>query len=164
MRSRVPLIILALAAAGALLLALRWRSIEAQTDGAAKQKVQASALAPANAPSMTPRSGSSGAVTAVDSAAPASGAAPATLAAESAAAMPHAGAVPANETSAPAAAATVTSSKGPPPVVGIQDGRTIDFSSGQPMIIDADKENAALAKALKEMEEATKDIVIRPAR
>lgn len=41
-----------------------------------------------------------------------------------------------------------------PSVVDIQDGKTIDFSSGLPLIKDSDKDTAALQRALKEMEEA----------
>ena len=42
-----------------------------------------------------------------------------------------------------------------PSVVAIQDGKTIDFSSGLPIIKDTEKEKAALERALKQIEEAS---------
>lgn len=43
-------------------------------------------------------------------------------------------------------------------VVPIQDGKTIDFSSGQPVVKDSPADRAAMEKALKEMDEAAKDV------
>ena len=40
----------------------------------------------------------------------------------------------------------------------IQDGKTIDFSSGQPQVHSTPEDQAAMAAALKEMEEAAKDV------
>jgi hypothetical protein len=42
------------------------------------------------------------------------------------------------------------------------DGQTIDFSSGQPVVKDSPADRAALEKAAKEMEEATKDMTFTP--
>ena len=44
------------------------------------------------------------------------------------------------------------------PDVAIQDGKTIDFSSGRPVVKDSAKEKAAIDKAVKEMEDAAKDV------
>lgn len=41
-----------------------------------------------------------------------------------------------------------------PSIVEIQDGTTIDFSTGLPIVKDGEKEKAALERALKQMEEA----------
>jgi maltose-binding protein MalE len=46
----------------------------------------------------------------------------------------------------------------PHPEVAIQDGKAIDFSSGKPVIKDSAKEQAAIAKAVKEMEEAAQGV------
>lgn len=37
------------------------------------------------------------------------------------------------------------------------DGKTIDFSSGKPVVKDSPEDQAAIAAALKDMEEASKD-------
>lgn len=52
------------------------------------------------------------------------------------------------------AAANVTIALPKPSVVEIQDGKTIDFSAGMPIVKDTDKDKAALDRALKQMEEA----------
>lgn len=44
------------------------------------------------------------------------------------------------------------------PEVAIQDGKTIDFSSGRPVVKDTAKEKASIDKAVKEMDEASKGI------
>jgi len=44
------------------------------------------------------------------------------------------------------------------PDVAIQDGKTLDFSSGRPVVKDTAKEKADIAKAVKEMEDAAKDV------
>ena len=46
----------------------------------------------------------------------------------------------------------------PHPEVAIQDGKTIDFSSGKPVVKDSAKEKAAIEKAVKEKEEAAKGV------
>lgn len=48
------------------------------------------------------------------------------------------------------------------PDVAIQDGKTIDFSSGRPVVKDTAKEKADIARAVKEMEEAAKDVSFSP--
>ncbi len=40
-------------------------------------------------------------------------------------------------------------------VVAIEDGNTIDFSLGVPIVRDSEKEKALLARAVREMEEAS---------
>jgi hypothetical protein len=52
--------------------------------------------------------------------------------------------------------------KTPKPSVAIQDGKTIDFSTGVPLIKDDAKQKAALDKSLKEMEAATANITFAP--
>ena len=44
------------------------------------------------------------------------------------------------------------------PEIAIQDGKTIDFSSGKPVVKDTAKEKASIDKSVKEMEEATKGV------
>jgi hypothetical protein len=48
------------------------------------------------------------------------------------------------------------------PVVPIQPGATIDFSSGGPVVKVQGADKEALEQALKEMAEATKDVSIQP--
>jgi len=48
------------------------------------------------------------------------------------------------------------------PPLAIQDGKTIDFSSGKPIVKDSAKEKAIIANAVKEMEEATKNVTFAP--
>jgi hypothetical protein len=43
--------------------------------------------------------------------------------------------------------------------VTIPDGKTLDFSSGQPTVRSTADDQAAMAAALKEMDEAAKDVV-----
>lgn len=62
---------------------------------------------------------------------------------------------------APAPAPPSTPAK-PLPEVAIQEGKTIDFSSGKPEIRDTPEDRAALEKAKAEMDEATKDIIFEP--
>lgn len=52
----------------------------------------------------------------------------------------------------------------PRPEVAIQEGKTIDFSSGKPEIRDTPEDRAALEKAKAEMDEATKDVVFPPTK
>jgi hypothetical protein len=52
----------------------------------------------------------------------------------------------------------------PLPEVAIQEGKTIDFSSGKPEIRDTPEDRAALEKAKAEMDEATKDMVFQPTK
>ncbi len=55
----------------------------------------------------------------------------------------------------------------PPPApvkneIAIEDGKTIDFSPGIAVVKDEADEKAALARALKEMDEATKNVTFGP--
>lgn len=50
----------------------------------------------------------------------------------------------------------------PPAPVAIQDGKTIDFSSGKPVVKDSAKEKAIIDAAVKEMEEASKTVTFAP--
>ena len=63
----------------------------------------------------------------------------------------------------PVAPRPVAASPVPPrevPVVPIQDGATIDYSIGAPVVKMTGADKEALEKAAKELEEATKDVVI----
>ena len=46
--------------------------------------------------------------------------------------------------------------------VAIQDGKTIDFSSGQAVVKDDAKEKAALQRSLSEIEAATANVTFEP--
>jgi len=50
----------------------------------------------------------------------------------------------------------------PGPEVPIQDRKTIDFSSGRPVVKDSPQEQALIDAAVKEMDAATKDITFPP--
>jgi hypothetical protein len=50
------------------------------------------------------------------------------------------------------------------PVVPIQNGTTIDFSSGGPLLKNQGKDDEALQQALREMAEAVKNMQIEPAK
>lgn len=50
----------------------------------------------------------------------------------------------------------------PKPQIAIQDGKTIDFSSGKPVVRDTAKEKASIEKAVKEMEDAAKGVSFPP--
>lgn len=50
----------------------------------------------------------------------------------------------------------------PPVDLTKHDGKTIDFSSGQPVVKDSPEDRAAIAAALKDMEEATKETTFGP--
>ena len=52
--------------------------------------------------------------------------------------------------------------KGPKPEVAIQDGKTIDFSTGRPIVRDDAKQKAALEKSVKEMEAAAANVTFPP--
>lgn len=51
-----------------------------------------------------------------------------------------------------------TASMKPKPEVAIQDGKTIDFSSGRAVVRDSAKEKAIIEKSVKDMEEASKGV------
>lgn len=48
------------------------------------------------------------------------------------------------------------------PPVAIQDGKTIDFSSGRAEVRDTPEDRAALQSALQEMEAAAKEVTFSP--
>lgn len=48
------------------------------------------------------------------------------------------------------------------PPVAIQDGKTIDFSSGRAEVRDTPEDRAALESAVKEMEAAAKEVTFSP--
>lgn len=48
------------------------------------------------------------------------------------------------------------------PTVKIEDGKTIDFSSGKPVVKDSAEDRKAIDAAVKEMDEASKGITFGP--
>jgi hypothetical protein len=46
--------------------------------------------------------------------------------------------------------------------VAIEDGKTIDFSSGAPIVKDDQKQKAAIEKSLKEMDAAARGVTFGP--
>ncbi len=48
------------------------------------------------------------------------------------------------------------------PPIAIEDGKTIDFSSGAPVVKDSTKEKAIIDAAVKEMDAAVKDVAAKP--
>jgi hypothetical protein len=48
------------------------------------------------------------------------------------------------------------------PAVRIQDGKTIDFSSGKPVVKESGEEKAIIDAAVKEMDEAAKNVRFGP--
>jgi len=50
----------------------------------------------------------------------------------------------------------------PKPVVTIQDGKTIDFSSGTPVVKDSPADKAILDSAVAEMDAAAKNVTFAP--
>ena len=60
---------------------------------------------------------------------------------------------------APVPAATRTLAPEPPPVDLVKtDGKTVDFSSGQPVVKKSAEDQTAIDAALKDMADATKDV------
>lgn len=59
-------------------------------------------------------------------------------------------------------AANLAAPKKPAPVVPIEDGKTIDFSSGVPIVRDVDKERAIIRSSLKEIEAANEGVTFGP--
>jgi hypothetical protein len=139
MKSRALWIILALAVLGTIAMAFLQRKTGTQATSAPKTGANPSAAVIVTA---VPRNTDAGGSVVAPSSAPAM--------------------TTATNSAMTASLAPASASTEPKPVVAIQDSKTINFSSGQPMILDTDKDNAALAKALKEMEEATKDLTIPP--
>jgi hypothetical protein len=56
------------------------------------------------------------------------------------------------------------SSRTPPATVPIEEGKTIDFSSGQPVIKDEAADRSAIQKAQREMDEAAANITFAPTK
>ena len=52
--------------------------------------------------------------------------------------------------------------KVPSAPVAIEDGKTIDFSTGEPVMKGSAEDQAAIEKAQREMEEATEEITFSP--
>jgi hypothetical protein len=50
----------------------------------------------------------------------------------------------------------------PLPIVPIQDGKTIDFSSGKPEVRDTAEDKAAIGAAVKEIDEAVQNVTFAP--
>lgn len=48
--------------------------------------------------------------------------------------------------------------RGPPVPVPIQDGKTIDFSNGSPVVTDSAADKAAMDRTVKEMDAASKTV------
>jgi hypothetical protein len=55
-----------------------------------------------------------------------------------------------------------TAPASPLPEVAIQDGKTIDFSSGKPVLKNSPEEQAAIDAAVKEIDAATKGVIFNP--
>ncbi len=69
---------------------------------------------------------------------------------------------PAPVTPKPASPQVAAAPAPTPNNVAIQDGKTIDFSSGKPVVKDDAQEKAIISKAEKEMDEAAKDVSFGP--
>jgi hypothetical protein len=65
--------------------------------------------------------------------------------------------------SAAASIAAVPSPAAPKPSVAIQNEKTIDFSSGKPVVKDSAEEKAIIANSVKEMNEAAAGVTFGPA-
>jgi|GEM_PF-1270401 len=50
----------------------------------------------------------------------------------------------------------------PPAPIAIEHGQTIDFSTGQAVVMETEEAQAALKKAELEMEEATAEVTFQP--
>jgi hypothetical protein len=55
-----------------------------------------------------------------------------------------------------------TDKAAPSPEVAIQDGKTIDFSTGKPVVKNSADEKAIIDAAVKEMDAAAKDVSFAP--
>ena len=58
--------------------------------------------------------------------------------------------------------ARYTKTKAAKPTVAIQDGKTIDFSNGLPVVKDDAKQKAAIEKSVKEMDAAVQNVTFTP--
>jgi len=71
---------------------------------------------------------------------------------------------PATPVATPASAIpAIVNPSAPKPEVAIQDEKTIDFSSGKPVVKDSAEEKAIIANSVKEMNEAAAGIRFGPA-
>jgi hypothetical protein len=75
---------------------------------------------------------------------------------------PSANAAARPQGSAPAKGASAAAAK--TEIVPIQDGKTIDFSTGFPVIKDSEKEKAIIARVAKEMEDAARGVTFESPR
>jgi hypothetical protein len=67
--------------------------------------------------------------------------------------------------SRPAASPTAPAAKPAEPIdLTRHDGQAIDFSSGRPVVKDTPADRAAVARAVKEMDEAAKDVTFQPTK
>lgn len=57
-----------------------------------------------------------------------------------------------------------TKARGSKPEVAIQEGKTIDFSSGRPVVQDDAKQKSAIEKSVKEMAAAAANVTFPPAK
>lgn len=57
-----------------------------------------------------------------------------------------------------------THRRGSQPEIAIQDGKTIDFSSGRPVVKDDAKQKAAIDRAVREMDAAAASVTFAPAQ
>lgn len=71
-------------------------------------------------------------------------------------------ATPAVTTSKAGPTASAVAQPAPNPPVAIQDNKTVDFSSGKPVVKNSAEDKAAIDAAVKEMDAATKDITFGP--
>ncbi len=62
----------------------------------------------------------------------------------------------------PPTPATAAAAVAPAQTVAIQDGKTLDFSSGKPVLKDSADEKAIIEQALKEMNEAAAGVTFGP--
>lgn len=69
---------------------------------------------------------------------------------------------PVQRPAAPTAQPNLAAPKAPPQPVTIQDGKTIDFSSGKAVVKDEAKEKTALEKSLAEIDAATANVTFEP--
>jgi len=66
-------------------------------------------------------------------------------------------------TPAPAAPARPATPAAARPTVAIQDGKTLDFSSGKPVLKDSADEKAIIERSVREMNEAAAGVTFGPA-
>jgi len=79
----------------------------------------------------------------------------------------HRAPAPTPQASSPAATPETSTPPDPasaPAEIPIQEGKTIDFSSGKPEIRTTNEDRIAIERAKREMDEATKDITFAPTK